>query len=371
LDQGERLAAVTPGADNAQTPTALVRLFTKIERHLHVRPGSDVSLDEFTSGFSAAWPGDGVHIVLDSRGNKLLEELYREAIALQGPSLRWQLGTMRARVHAALDALAHGRVLPAVAASLIVGWSQTTPEERIVLVDVHGLSIEAPLAVAGVTFYPIQARRRLEDDYFMRDVDDFLVRPVHSAAARPNDACAEVRIRAEDEMAANNARLRVLIALCVVRQSLRTNETLEQQMEYTAGIERTDHTSFVAGVPGTNPQSFGWGDVVPQPLRFNEPGLARARMREGIRALETLSSCLPDVPLGTRVERVLRAAQLLGRSMDGDGDDRFLRRWTALEALVGSPSDNTTQEIATRAARVLEPLETRPSRERWFKQASR
>jgi hypothetical protein len=91
------------------------------------------------------------------------------------------------------------------------------------------------------------------------------------------------------------------------------------------------------------------------------------RQRPGARALESICVALPEVTPGSRMERVLRAIQLLGRSLDGDADDRFLRRWSALEALVGSPSPKTTDTIARRAAWLLEVPSARPARESWLK----
>jgi len=345
----------------------LCRLLERLSRHLQVRSGPEMNLSEFDEGFAVAWSGDDSHVVLASAGARLLDEIHELVRATQGPSMRWQPDTLRRIADEAVQRLARHELSPQEAAAKVCSYHAQPAAERAVLINVHGLSIEQALDLCGITFYPAQLRPILQDEIFDQPVHELVIRPIAHAKARPTDAVAVVRVQADDGMAALSARLRILVALCVLRQSLRTQDSIEQQQEYTAGIERTEHTQFLEGVAGTTPQTYTWGDIRPQPLRHDAAGLARARERSGIRALEELAITLPGVAEGSRVERVLRATQLLGRSLDGDADDRFLRRWSAMEALVGSPARNTTAEVAARAAWLLESTATRAGREQWLK----
>jgi hypothetical protein len=104
-------------------------------------------------------------------------------------------------------------------------------------------------------------------------------------------------------------------------------------------------------------------------LQHSATALERARARPGVQALEELVVALPAVAPGSRVERLLRATQLLGGSLNGDHDDRFLRRWTAFEALVGTRDQNIVQTVARRGAWLLESTSTaREDRQRWLKE---
>jgi hypothetical protein len=352
--------------DVDQHAATIERLLVAIHRALHIRPGSNLSREEYSRGFAAAWPGDGTHLVLDVSAGALLDQLYDAAGRVQDLAPRWEPQTLRGYVHDALHELAHELASPRAAALALAGRVRALPAERIVLLDVHGVRVDRSAHVAGVTFHPGHTRREIEDEYFDNSVEELVVRRIR-ADDDADTGFAEVRLLAEDAIAAASARLRVLVALCVIRQSLRTSDSLEQQLEYTAGVERTEHASFLTGIPGGTPSSYTWGHVGAGALLVDASSLERARARAGVRALEELAANMPAVPLGSRVDRVLRGAQLLGRSLDGDTDDRFLRRWSALEALTGSPRTAVTEGVVQRAAALLSLPQERASREAWLK----
>jgi hypothetical protein len=356
----------------SRSPSTLVaqldRLLQRIRRHLELRLGPANVPAELTET-AILWPGEDDHVVLLQSGAGLLEKVRELVQQQQRSALRWRADTFELITDHAIERLGRGQLTTADAAQVLASLSAVQADPRSVLVNVHGVEVQAPLDLCGVTFHPAKDRRRIHETVFALDVpEQFVQMRISGVPVGDSDAVALVRVEADDQMAALNARLRILIALCVLHAAGRTNDPLRVHPEYTSGIARTEHSSFLEARVGQPPQSYRWTNLQLQPLRADAATLSNARTRPGIGALERLAQQLPVMPGGSRVERVLRAAQLLGRSLDGDPDDRFLRRWMALEALVNAGRTRIMEQVVTRSSWLLFGPAERAQRERWFEQ---
>lgn len=341
-------------------------LLERLQRHLKLRQGAVAFPGELADA-EILWPGENGHVVLLREGAGLVKEI-REVVREQArSSMRWREDTFEIVTDHTLERFGRGELSAVDAAQLLGTLSDLDPDPRWVLVGVHGVHISDPMELCGIRLHPSGDLRQLHERVFGLDVrEQFIQMRIAEMPAGKDDSLALVEVRADEAMAAENARLRVLIALCVLHAAARTEDALRLHPEYTAGIVRTQHSGFMETRLGQKPQTYRGTNLERRPLGADQATLELARQRPGIAALERLAQELPAVPPGSRVERVLRAAQLLGRSMDGDADDRFLRRWMALEALINPQRDRVVEHVTRRASWLLFEPSERKAREKWF-----
>lgn len=316
-----------------------------------------------------AWPGENDFVVASVRAKKHVDELEQLTAKSLKNERRWRQDTPKLLVSSVLERLGRGELDIRAATQILSSLGTITPTERNVLLDIHGVRLSSPLELCGLILHPAGSRRALLESTFGFDVRELFVdMRLNEVPGGPDRVTALARIHADVQMAAENARLRVALALCVLHAAMQTADELRFQLEFSAGMQRTAESTFLEGVSGQQPLRLRASNIASEPLVADAASLARVRARAGIAALELLATRLPETPAGSRVDRVLRAAQLLARSLDGSTDDRFLRRWMALEALAAPGRDDVTTQIAERAAMLLFAADERPARVDWFKQ---
>jgi hypothetical protein len=104
--------------------------------------------------------------------------------------------------------------------------------------------------------------------------------------------------------------------------------------------------TFTSAGATTSPERSLYG----LPLQFDSRRVSAALASRP--AMSTLAR-LAQEPRRARTSmqgRIMRAATLLAESLDGQPEDRFLRRWMALEALVGREPGEVTERVSERLA---------------------
>lgn len=283
---------------------------------------------------------------VSSEGLRVVEQMRDLLAAAPGARDRWGATSREGMLSAAIGALAFGINGPERAATVLAHRILASPPSHVALLPVSGLRVAAPLLLGGVRFAPgtPDALAEILDPLPDLDVGEFL-REAGAVVWLRMDADAEVALTVLRE------RFRALLPLLLLA---RDEEETDWYREMTISIGSAS-AHAVAGASKQlapfvlHPTVRGWE------LTVGEEDDARIQSSSGLRRVADLAAALPARPLGGVDGRLLRAAVLLGESFDGALPDRLLRRWMAVEALLGDSGSELGDRLCERMAVVSHP----------------
>jgi len=259
----------------------------------------------------------------------------------------WGSSSLEGMAQAAVGALAFDYRTPADAAEVLAGLLTTAPPERHAIAAVRGLRIDSATDLCGLRLrpYDLEALCR-ELGLETRRGPELATR---LPGARPGLSLAVIACQADEDVAAVRLRERVSIALPLLLLS-RPEHDVEWFFDGSVTLGAND----VVLIPSIESGRVSEGSLPTQSaadLAVDGPALADALARRvGLRRIADLAAHLPSLPSGKMSRRLLRAARLLGESFEGSSPDRFVRRWMALEALLGDGRPELSDRLCERIA---------------------
>lgn len=211
---------------------------------------------------------------------------------------------------------------------------------------VHGVGLAAPFDGCGIALRAFEPRA-LAGEFAFAGHEDFMAN--HLEEDRNSVRVYSIaRLPTDDERGFLIVRSRTQVALVLAMLSYAPPEQ-HWWDEFSATLTPLGIHSmrtFTSAGATTSPERSLYG----LPLQFDSARVAAAL---GVRPAMSALARLAQQPRRARTPiqgRILRAATLLAESLDGQPEDRFLRRWMALEALVGREPGEVTERLSERLA---------------------
>lgn len=237
--------------------------------------------------------------------------------------------------------------------------------ERIVVLPVYGMNLTSSIDCCGVSL------RLFDPEGLGAEFADGPLRShMHKELQGDKESvrvCAVARLRTDSERGFDITRRRTRLALVLSLLSRHPNDH-HWWDEWSATFFPT--TTFAMRTFTAEASTTGFGATrYGLPLQFEAELVTRALpLRPGMHELEGLA-VRAQRDLTDMQARLIRAAVLLAESLDGLPPERFMKRWMALEALVGKESGEVTERTSERlAVLTTDDLEQRIRRKTFFRE---
>jgi hypothetical protein len=232
---------------------------------------------------------------------------------------------------------------PEIAAAALIAAVAAPPPETTAVLAVPGLFATGTFDIGPVRFIKANARSALHSELKrpkpITDLVDQMLGGVSWVGA-----FALTSARADAERVAEIARQRTFVCLTALQSACVESGWREVTLGFGSAFHGPSFSVGDTAVFFTTPP-----DIPQFELKYSPDDLARLRESPLSHAV-ALAASVPTEVRDDMTHRLLRAAALLVESLDGDPEDRLVRRWMAIEAMLSIEGTEITQTLAERVA---------------------
>jgi hypothetical protein len=262
----------------------------------------------------------------------------------------WSPASIEGMLEAAVAAIVLGDISADVAGIRLDALITELPPDRLVVLPVSGIDVKTPAEVGGVLL--TTGLKALGTQ--MRIGAEALQRLARELPRSGELTLIATTCRADGDVAAAVARRRFravlpLLALCCAESEF----AWWAEIDVSFGVSATTVAlTVVAEDVGRSVIAGGERPAVPVDGQRIADQFAR---RPALARIAALAARLPTEPTNKFERRLLRASLRLGEAFEGNLADRFLRRWMAMEALLGERGPELSDRLVERMTVISHP----------------
>lgn len=327
------------------------------------------SREELQPDGRRTYDADTMLTVVLSTGEGAYCDLEARVQSTSAARLFWGELNLRDMVHRALQQLADGGAARA-AADALARELGGEPPSWVLVFPVQGIAPDPPVLAGGVTFC-------FRDPELLAPLLEQPADRVRTAIWRERlpfnrDGVAITEIAGDYARAPLNARERIMVAMSILACVRAGEQHISGETDFAFGDTEWGHVFFVQPYGGI-------GSLYPQDVEQrqfwigNEVVAGELARRRGLQELNQLAKSLPvDVRAVNEIDRrLLRACVMIATSFSGTPAERVLKRWVAIESLVGDRDGEASERIADRLAVLAVSPAERAARKNRIKQLYR
>jgi hypothetical protein len=336
------------------------QLISRLVPHLHtevleiddsVKRYTGWSTDDLNPGPFRAHTATTRLTVVDATGKDAYEALEDALGKTPQAEQFWSERTRHDFIQRALEEVARGRADHTAAAAILLRQLETPPPQVSLALRIYGISPDAPVRIAGVTF-----RFRAPGDSGPATFQGQDGRVQFGIRIPYNrDATAIVDALGDADRGPRNALVRVRVAMAALA-CIWSNPDRWHEVDFGFGdtdfgdaVRLDDARAMFSGDLETNEPMHSW-------LYATQDNVEEAlRNRAGLRELVELAAAIPlDPAAAADLDlRLLRAATAISSSFSGTPAERLLWRWIAIEALLGDDRPELGERLSDNVAVLL------------------